>query len=398
VKAGRIAACVVVLLAVLAGGLWLGGHPAKLPGALSDVFVDGNAGLNVEATEAIEENYFREVSPNELTNSSLQGMVRGLRKRYKDRFSDYFSPESLAKFNEEISGKFSGIGLSVIPVKKGLQVGQFFKGSPADEAGIEVGEVIVSVEGKSIAGLDSEVATTKIKGPEGTSVKIGVLDPKTGKTRALEITRAEIALPVAIGTVKEVDGRKLGYVRLSTFSYGAHALLRKAVEKVEREGAEGIVLDLRGNGGGLLDEAVLTASIFLPKDEVVVTTDSRTQGHAEYRTVGEELPERPVVVLIDRNTASAAEILTAALADDAGAPVVGTRSYGKGVFQQEVQLSNGGALKLTIGEYFTPNGENLAEKHGIHPDVKARDIPGTKRDEAKDRALRVLAEEEKKRG
>ena len=178
----------------------------------------------------------------------------------------------------------------MIPVKKGLEVGQVFKRSPADRAGIEVGEVIVSVEGESIAGVDSEVATAKIKGPEGTSVKIGVLDPKTGKTRQLKITRAEIALPVAIGNVHEVDGRKLGYVTLSTFSYGAHALLRRAVEKVEREGAEGIVLDLRGNGGGLLDEAVLTASIFLPKDEVVVTTDSRTQGHAEYRTVGDQLP------------------------------------------------------------------------------------------------------------
>jgi carboxyl-terminal processing protease len=397
VRLGRIAASVVVLLAVLAGGLWLGGHPAKLPSAVSEVFVDGNAGLNVEATEAIEENYFREVSPDELTNSSLQGMVRGLRRRYKDRFSDYFSPESLAKFNEEISGKFSGIGLSVIPVKRGLGVSQVFKGSPADKAGIRVSEIIVSVEGKSIAGIDSEVATAKIKGPEGTSVKIGVLDPKTGKTRQLQIVRAEIALPVATGSVKRVDGRKLGYVTLSTFSSGSHALLRKAVEKVEREGAEGIVLDLRENGGGLLDEAVLAASIFLPKDEVVVTTDSRTQGHAEYLTVGDQLPKRPIVVLIDRNTASAAEILTAALADDAGAPVVGTRSYGKGVFQQEVELSNGGALKLTIGEYFTPDGENLAG-HGIHPDVQVRDVPGTKRDEAKDRALGVLAEEEKKQG
>src|SRR6478735_954065 len=119
-KAVRIAASVVVLLAVLAGGLWLGGHPAKLPTAVSDIFVDGNAGLNVEATEAIEENYFREVAPDELTNSSLQGMVRGLRKRFDARFSDYFTTERLDKFQEEISGKLSGIGLSVIPVKKGL--------------------------------------------------------------------------------------------------------------------------------------------------------------------------------------------------------------------------------------------------------------------------------------
>jgi carboxyl-terminal processing protease len=397
VRAGGIAASLAAALLVLAAGLWLGGHPGNLPSFMRDAFVGGNAGLNVEASEAIEDNYYREVGSDQLTNSSLQGMVRGLRKRYKDRFSDYFSPESLKKFNEEISGKFSGIGLSVIPVKKGLQVGHVFKRSPADLAGIETGEVVVSVEGDSIAGVDSEVATSKIKGPEGTAVTIGVLDPKTGRTRQLKIARKEIALPVAFGNVRELNGRKLGYVRLSTFSYGAHAYLQKAVEKVEREGARGIVLDLRSNGGGLLDEGVLSASIFLPKDEVVVTTDSRTQGHAEYRTVGENLPKRPIVVLIDRNTASAAEILAAALADDAGSKVVGTRSFGKGVFQQEVDLSNGGALKLTIGEYFTPDGENLAG-HGIHPDVKARDVPGSNRDEALNRALQVLAEVEKGQG
>ena len=115
----------------------------------------------------------------------------------------------------------------------------------------------------------------------------------------------------------------------------------------------------------------------------MVTTDSRTQGHAVYKTVGDNLPKLPMVVLIDRNTASAAEILTAALADDAGATVVGTRSYGKGVFQQEIGLSNGGALKLTIGEYFTPDGVNLAKSHGIHPDVQGQRQPARpKRDEA----------------
>jgi carboxyl-terminal processing protease len=266
-----------------------------------------------------------------------------------------------------------------------------YKRSPAARAGIEPGEVVVSVDGDSLAGVKSEVAAARIKGPEGTDVTVGVLEPKSGKVRELRITRAQIALPVAVGTVKKVGGRSIGYVRLSTFSEGSDAFLRKAVEKVDREGAEGIVLDLRENGGGLLEEAVLSAGVFLPAGEVVVTTDSRTEGHAVYKTVGENLPAKPLVVLIDRNTASAAEILTAALADDAGATVVGTRSFGKGVFQQEVGLSNGGALKLTVGEYFTPDGVNLAESHGVHPDVKASDNPSTPRDEALERALEVLA-------
>ena len=149
--------------------------------------------------------------------------------------------------------------------------------------------------------------------------------------------------------------------------------LRRAVRKLQRQGAQGLVLDLRGNGGGLLEEAVLTASIFLPEGETVVSTDSRSQGHAVYKTKGGNLPSLPIVVLIDRNTASAAEILTAALADDAGAKTVGTRSYGKGVFQQEIDLSNGGALKLTVGEYFTPDGDQPGRQG--HPPRRARPRP-----------------------
>jgi carboxyl-terminal processing protease len=379
------------LLACLLGGLWLGGHPSHLPPVLRDAFVGGHAGLNVEASEEIEGNYFREVSGDQLSNDSLQGMARGLRRRYGDRFSDYFSPESLERFDESIAGRFTGIGLEVAEVEKGLRATHVFKGSPAERSGIAVGDVIVSVDGESIAGLSSEAATAKIKGPEKTEVTVGVLGHADGKVRKLHLTREEIALPVAVGKVRTVDGRKLGDVAFASFSEGSAALLRKAIEKVRREGAEGVVLDLRGNGGGLLGEAVQAADIFLPEGEVVTTTKSRTQGHAVYKTGGGDLSRQPLVVLIDGNTASAAEILTAALADDADAPVVGTHSYGKGVFQQEFPLSNGGALKLTVGEYFTPDGVNLAESHGIHPDVEVRDDLETKRDEALDRALRVLA-------
>jgi carboxyl-terminal processing protease len=392
VRGRWIAALAAALLIVLCAGIWLGGHPAQLPEFLRDRLVGEGAGLNLEATEAIEDNYFRKVGQTELTNASLQGMVRELRRRHRDRFSDYFSPEALADFDEQISGRFSGVGLTVSEAKQGLRVDSVFPHSPAASAGIQRGDLVVSVEGDSIAGEPSETSTARIKGPEGTEVTIGVRSPG-GSTRQVELTRAQIQLPVVSSSVKHVGGRTLGYVRLLTFSEGAHALLREAVEKVIKRGAEGVVLDLRENGGGLLEEAVLSASIFLPKGEVVVTTDSRTQGHAVYKTVGENLPAVPLVVLIDRNTASAAEILTAALADDAGAKVVGTRSYGKGVFQQEIGLSNGGALKLTIGEYFTPKGVNLARSHGVHPDVKALDDPTTPQDEALQRALRVLASE-----
>ena len=181
-------------------------------------------------------------------------------------------------------------------------------------------------------------------------------------------------------------------MRLLSFSEGAHAQLARALRKVKKGGAKGIVLDLRHNPGGLLEGggAVPRASSS-PRgsrrlDQLADPGEERLQDRAAGGCTA-----LPLVVLIDRGTASAAEILTAALADDGGAEVVGTRSFGKGVFQEEQALANGGALKLTVGEYFTPKGVNLAESHGIHPDVKVQDDPKTKVDEAEERALEALA-------
>jgi carboxyl-terminal processing protease len=391
VSARGAVAFAVALVALFAAGLWLGGHPRRLPGPLRDAFIAEPTGLVAEGAEAIEDNYFRPVGKTELGNSSLQGMVRELRWRHRDRFSEYFSPEALAGFNEQIEGHFSGIGLTVIEVKKGLRVASVFPRSPAAQAGIAPGDTIVAVEGESIAGESSTEATKKIKGPDGTEVTIAVRDAGSGKLRHLTLTRAEVTLPNVSRKVETVDGRRLGYVRLLSFSEGAHGQLANAVHKVQKEGAEGIVLDLRHNPGGLLEEAVRTASLFLSEGETVVSTKSRSQGESTYETSGERVTKLPLAVLIDGGTASAAEILTAALADDGGAEVVGATSYGKGVFQEEQNLANGGALKLTVGEYFTPKGVNLAESHGIHPDVKVLDDPKTPADEAEQRAVEVLA-------
>jgi carboxyl-terminal processing protease len=391
-RPGSAVAFAAALVAVLCAGLWLGGHPGELPAPLRDVFVDESASLTGEAIEVIEDNYFREVESSGLRDSSIDGIVRGLRRRYEDRFSHYFDPEDLARFRQAIRGRFSGIGLSVSEVARGLRVGRVFADTPASRAGIEVGDVIVSVEGDSIAGEDSDIATARIRGPAGSEVTIEVLRPSSGRVRTLTLTRAEVEVPVTTGGVRTVGGRRLGHVALINFSEGAHGALRRAVQQVRRRGAEGLVLDLRGNGGGLLQEAVLTASVFLPEGETIVTTASRTQGERSYESVGDNLPPQPTVVLINRDTASAAEILAAALGDQADATLVGTRSFGKGVFQQVIDLSNGGALDLTIGEYFTPDGTNLAGM-GVRPDVRALDDPQTKPDEGLQRALEVLAGE-----
>jgi carboxyl-terminal processing protease len=381
----------VALIAFLVIGVWLGGHPSKLPGFARETFTEEPTSLVAEGAEIIKDNYFRKVGNTELGNASLQGMVRELRKRHKDRFSDYFSKESLEGFNQQIEGHFSGVGLSVLEVKKGLRVVKVFKGSPAEEGGVEVGDTIIEVEGEPIAGLTSGESTQKIKGPEGTQVTVKIEKPKTHKKEELTLTRANVVLPNVSSRVFTTDGKKIGYVRLLSFSSEASKQLAHGIEKAQSEGAEGLVLDLRENPGGLLDEAVSSASLFLPEGEVVVSTKSRTKGGTERKSGPGKIVDEPFDVLIDRGTASAAEIMTAALQDDAKATVVGTRSYGKGVFQEEHDLANGGALKLTVGEYFTPNGENLARTGGIHPEVKVVDNPHTPVDEARQKALETVA-------
>jgi carboxyl-terminal processing protease len=198
-------------------------------------------------------------------------------------------------------------------------------------------------------------------------------------------------VPVVQGRIRRAAGRKVAYVQLAGFSEGAHGELRSEIERLYRQGAEGLVLDLRGNGGGLLNEAVLTSSVFVDKG-VIVSTSGRTQPDKDYQAVGGALDPRPTVVLINRDTASAAEILTAALEEHGLATVVGTRSFGKGVFQEVIDLDSGGALDLTVGEYLTSKGRSLAG-NGIKPDVPAKDNLKTRDDEGLERALEVLGRE-----
>ena len=384
-------------LVALVAGMWIGGHPENLPDGVRDVFVQSSIAPEVSASDdalsVIEENYFRKTDSAQIEDASIRGMVSRLREQYNDRFSHYFDAEELASFNEAIDGSFSGVGMTVGELdENGLRVGSVFKRSPADRAGLKSGDVIVEVDGESILGKSVDLAVAEIKGPEGTDVTLGVLVQGKGEARDFELTREEISLPVTSTRIREVDGRTLGYVRLTTFSDGASVALGRAVERVRSKGAEGIVLDLRANGGGLLPEAVLTSSLFIPEGDTVVETRSRTQGGRIYEAVGGDIDPPPMVVLVDRNTASAAEILAAALQTSNDDPVVGTRTFGKGVFQQVINLDNGGALDLTVGEFLTAEGVSLAGK-GLEPDVFSPSRPEADRDLQLDRAFDVLGGE-----
>jgi carboxyl-terminal processing protease len=383
----RALATVVAALAVLAAGLYLGGHPDRLPQPVRDVFVDETTDAQATAIDLIKDNYAREVSDQRLQNGSIRGMVDAL----NDRFSQYFTPRERKVFEQSIGGEFGGVGMVVLEHRQGLLVTGVYDDTPAAKARIKPGDLITEVNRKSIAGESSDLATARIKGRPGTSVALTVKRGPKGKPRVLRLKRAQITIPVAEGRLRRTGGRKLGVVTLATFSSGAHGQLQTKLENLIKRGVEGFVIDLRHNGGGLLNEAVLVSSLFVP-DGVIVSTKGRTRPRQVLRATGGAIKRKPLVVLVDRATASASEIVTAALSERLGAKMVGRRTFGKGVFGEVFNLPNDGALDLTLGNYYTPRGRNLGGK-GIKPDVQAVDNPRTPRDEALARALEVLAGE-----
>jgi carboxyl-terminal processing protease len=381
----------VTLAAVFfVAGAIVGGRVEGVRDRVDDVF--GDEDVTSQALEVIEENYFHEVDAEELERSSVRAILNQLKRRYKDRFSHYFDPDAFHRFEAVTEGSFSGVGMSVTEVPRGLRVARVFENSPAKEGGIKRGDLITAVNGKSIAGEDAELATAQIKGRPGTKVTISVLTPGSAAAREVELTRRQLRVPAVEGKLKEVNGTPVAHVQLLEFSKDAHRELRDEIERLDQMGAKGLVLDLRGNGGGLLTEAVLTASVFV-EDGVIVSTDGRTTGEESFEAIGDALPERPMVVLINGDTASASEILAAAVSEAGLATVVGEPSFGKGTFQQVIPLNGGedGALDLTIGEYVTRDGTAI-DGVGIQPAVQARDKIRTKPDEGLDAALSVLGE------
>ncbi len=383
----------LAMLCVLAGGIWLGGHPSDLPSPVADVLVDEQTQIVSEALDTVEDTYYVKPNPDKLADDAIWGMV----SRLNDRFSNYFTPTEYARFQREQRSEFTGIGVTVERHALGLRVVSVIERSPAKRAGVLAGDIIIRAGGHPLKGLSVRRGSGYVTGPAGSTVAI-TLQRKDKRVR-LRIERATIAAGFTAARLIRRDKEKVGVVRLSQFGPGAHADLRKALKRLKARGATRYVLDLRDNPGGLVSEAQLVASTFL-KDGKIVTTRGRTVKARTLDATGDPLlPSAPLVVLVNRNSASASEIVAGALQDNGRAEVVGTRTFGKGVFQQVIELSNGGALDITAGQYFTPKGRFLGGAgtktgSGVSPDVKASDLVATKnRDEALDRAVAAVATE-----
>jgi carboxyl-terminal processing protease len=344
-------------------------------------------GLFVDAVEKVEANYVRPVSRRELLENALEGMLQSL-----DQHSSYINTGEWKQFRKQIEGKFGGIGIQVgvDPETSRLRVIAPMVGTPAYEAGVLAGDQIMEIDGLSTEGMSPDKAVDVLTGRPGTAVKLSVLHEGIEQAETVSITRAIIEVPSVLGDRRGANDqweflidkdRKIGYVRISSFIQNTADELRKALEQLKEEGVKGLILDLRDNPGGLLSSAVEISDLFLDVsgkyNGKIVSTEGRNTIPKSYIAQKDSpYEELPMVVLINQNSASASEIVSAALEDNNRATVIGQRSYGKGSVQNLLELEDGNSvLKLTVASYHRPNGDNIhrfrdsksTDKWGVSP-------------------------------
>lgn len=310
----------------------------------------------------IKKNYYKDID-NETLNT---GLIKGVVNSLDDPYSEFMTKEELKKFMESTNGKYVGVGLVVSPGNDGyITVVSPIKGSPAYKAGIKSGDRIIKVDEVEYSAETMQDAVNKMRGEEGKVVNITVLreEQKQKKVHEFKIKRETIKLQTVDGRILE---KNIGYIAISEFDKPTYDDFMKELEALKKKGAQKLVLDLRGNPGGLLDVCTKIADVFLDKGTIVYT--KYKDGKKDYYYSDEKKEDMPLVVLVNGGSASASEIVSGALKDRNRAKLVGTQTFGKGIVQRLFNLPYETAVKLTISEYFTPNGNNI-HKVGITPDV-----------------------------
>ncbi len=318
--------------------------------------------LFTDALQIVKDHYVEEPSFKKLIYGALKGMLTSL-----DPFSTFFPPEHYKEFMSETEGHFGGVGIEISMEKGRPIVVAPIDGTPAFKAGLRPGDIIVAINGEDTFNMTIMDVVKKIRGKPGTIVKLTILRKGEDKPIKVEIERAIIK----IESVKYTKYGDVGYIKLTQFQHGTSLDLKRAIKELKQEGVKGFILDLRNDPGGLLSEAVKVSDVFLPKGKLIVYTKGRRGEIERYKAKTEPyLPlDVPVVVIINKGSASASEIVTGALQDHGRAVVVGEKSFGKASVQNIIPLEDGSAIKLTIAYYYTPSGK-LIHKKGIKPDVE----------------------------
>ena len=317
-----------------------------------------------EVRDVINSQYYQDIDQDALVEGAIKGMVNSV----GDPYTVFFNAEEYKEFNDDGDGNYVGIGVIVGIKEDRIVVITPFEGSPALKAGLRSGDFITKVEGVEYTGTELDKAVSVIKGEEGKPVTLTIM--RNGEEQDITIVRASITIVNVESEMLEGD---IAHVTMLQFSNNTAEQVREAMEELRDQGAKGYILDLRGNPGGFLDEAVDVASLFVEKDKTILYTLDKYNQKKEYRSYGGSFIGAPLVVLIDGGSASASEVVSGALKDYEAATLVGQQSFGKGIVQMVYQVGDGEAVKVTVSSYYSPDGINI-HGEGIAPDIEV-EIP-----------------------
>lgn len=310
--------------------------------------------------EIIDKYYLGEVDESKLEEGAIKGYIEGL----GDPYTEYISKEDMESYLDDTMGNFVGIGIYMIKNTQydRIQVLSTIKGSPAEKAGIQAGDLIIAVDGVDYKADDMTMAANNIKGEEGTKVTIELL--RGTENIKYELTRKKVKVNQVEG---KVISNNMGYIKFTSFDETTADDFKAKFEELNKQGIKALIIDLRNNGGGIVEEALEIADYVADKDSVLLYEVDKNNNETVKKSKNDPIINMPIVILTNENTASASEILAGALKDLGKAKIVGTTTYGKGVIQQILKLSDGSGLKITIEEYQTPN-RNKIHQIGIKPD------------------------------
>lgn len=317
-----------------------------------------------EAYELIVSRYVEKVDREKLTEGAIQGMLSVL----KDPYSVYMDKETTKQFTQNLESSFEGIGAEVGMVNGNIVIVSPFKNSPAEKAGLRPNDQILTIDGEGVEGLDLTKATLKIRGKRGTTVKLQIARKGLKEPLNISVKRDEIPLETIHSSLKKQHGKNIGYIEITSFSENTAIDFKKQLLSLENEGMNGLIIDVRGNPGGLLSSVQDILKEFVTKDKPFVQIEQRNGEKKRYFSTLPKEKEYPVIVLVDKGSASASEILAGSLQEAEGYKLVGETTFGKGTVQQAVPMGDGSNIKLTLFKWLTPDG-NWIHNKGIEPDV-----------------------------
>lgn len=367
---------VIIITALITGLLTTILVYKKLTGTMniSSIVSSGdNTGLELTLSKiraTLEKKYIGEIDDKKMLEGAIKGYVAGL----GDEYAQYYTKEEMSAEMDETNGNYVGIGIYMtINNSEGtITVTEPMEGSPAEEAGIKTDDMIVAVNGEEVTTENVSNMSSKIKGEEGTKVKLTI--KREEKTFEVEVERKRI---VVNHTKAEIKENSIGYIQIEDFEGGTAAEFKKRYEELKKKNIKSLIIDLRGNGGGVVDEALSILNMICDKDSTLLITVDKSNKEEVTKSKQTPIADIPIVVLTNGYSASASEILAGALKDNKKATLVGTKTYGKGVIQTLMQLSDGSGLKMTTEEYYTPS-HNKINKVGIDPDYEVKLPSGIK--------------------